>query len=63
MPGAAPRYSSEARFTPTIVDVEISHTVSGRQQVKVRDFVKGIDYSNERDIQDLFSWLKFKPGS
>ena len=63
MPGAPPRYSSEARFTPTIVDVEISHTVSGRQQVKVRDFVKGIDYSNERDIQDLFSWLKFKPGS
>lgn len=63
MPGAEPQYSSEARFTPTVVDVEISNTISGRQQVRVEDYKKGIDYSNERDIQDLFSWLKFKPGS
>ena len=62
MPGAAPRFSSEARFTPTVVDVEISHTISGKQQVRVKDYDIGIDYSNERNIQDLFSWLKFKPG-
>lgn len=62
IPGAAPQYSSEARFTPTVVGVEISNTISGKQQVRVEDYKEGIDYSNERDIQDLFSWLKFKPG-
>ena len=61
MPGL-PKYSSEARFTPTIVEVEISRTVSGKQQVKVQDFKKGIDYTNQKDIEGLFSWLKFKPG-
>lgn len=58
-----PNYSSEARFTPTIVEVEISRTVSGKQQVKVNDNDVGISYSNEKGVGDLFSWLKFKPGS
>lgn len=55
-------YSSEARFTPTIVEVEISRTVSGKQQVYVENHKQGLNYSNERKIEDLFSWLKFKPG-
>lgn len=59
---APPNYSSEARFTPTIVEVEISRTVSGKQQVKVEDYDTGIKYSNEKEIENLFSWLKFKPG-
>lgn len=62
LPGL-PKYSSEARFTPTIVEVEISRTVSGKQQVKVNDYDIGMAYSNEKGIGDIFSWLKFKPGS
>lgn len=57
-----PKYSSEARFTPMIVEVEISRTVSGKQQVYVQEYKQGLNYSNEKGIGDLFSWLKFKPG-
>jgi hypothetical protein len=56
-----PSYSSQASFTPQIAQVEISRTVSGKEQLKVNDFVSGVRYSSERATGDLFSWLKFKP--
>lgn len=56
-----PSYSSQASFTPQIAQVEISRTVSGKEQIKVNDFSSGVKYSGERAAGDLFSWLKFKP--
>ena len=59
----APSYYSDAIFTPQIAQVEISRTISGNEQIRVEKFKTGVSYSNERNIDTLFSWLKFKPGS
>ena len=54
-----PTHSSIARLGSTPTKVDISYTVSGKQQAQISsEFMR---YTETRPISQLFSWLKFKP--
>ena len=64
-----PQYSSEARVTPRLQQVQISHTYRGSKPdgTPIRGHQQAIfdpvntDYSETKSIDNLFDWLKFKP--